>query len=419
LPPPGRVDKTTERTDSGSVGEYLAHARVRWGPLVILSINHVVTDGVHALVYPLLPAIASDLGLGYAQAALMHAAFRTAGAALQLPAGLLAERVGGLVLVLAGNAWLSAGLVAMGLAGSFTVLVVAAVVGGLGGNFQHPLGTSLVSRVYENQGRGRAIGTLNFSGDLGKLVGPAIVSVTAAWGWRVSLISGGTGAILLVLGTALWAWLWPLDQLSVVSLEQSHSTANASGWGVQQPWAVSAMVTIGVLDSTVRGAALTLLPFILVSKGLGTAQVSGLFTVVFAGGALGKFICGWIADRFGTLPMIWLTELCTGITAVLFIVTSGWVLLPLALLFGFALNGTSSILYVALAPLVTPERRARIYGIYYTATIGASSLAPVVYGAVGDRFGLLAAYLAVAAVTVLILPLAWANRMHLAQTLEG
>jgi MFS family permease len=48
---------------------------------------------------------------------------------------------------------------------------------------------------------------------------------------------------------------------------------------------------------------------------------------------------------------------------------------------GVALNGTSSVLYGSVAELVSSERRARSYAIFYTLGIGASALSPFVYGA--------------------------------------
>jgi MFS transporter, FSR family, fosmidomycin resistance protein len=98
---------------------------------------------------------------------------------------------------------------------------------------------------------------------------------------------------------------------------------------------------------------------------------------------------------------------------VAFLIVPRWGLVPLAVLFGFALNGTSSVLYSAVAPLVDPDRRSRVYGIYYTATICASALAPVLYGALGDRHGLVPAFGLAAAVTLLILPLSLSSRRYL------
>lgn len=394
-------------------------------PLLLASIHHMLADGVHALVYPLLPTIAADLQLTYAQAGLVRAAFNTAGAALQLPAGILADRLGEYLVLTLGNAWLAAGLVGMALTGTFLGLLVMALVGGLGGNAQHPVGTSLVSKVYEGPGRGRAIGTVNFSGDLGKVVAPPLAGLlTVAFGWRVAL--GASGAIVLAGVSVLWlAGRRTMDAVRARAAAAEtapaptaarlpeHARRAPSRTRAGGRLAMGSLLGIGVLDSSVRGATLTLLPFVLVGKGLSVEAVAGLYTVIFAGGAAGKFVCGAIIERLGTLPMIWATEALTAVGALLFLVAPVEALIPLALLFGFALNGTSSVLYAAVATLVEPGRRSRAFGLYYTLTIGASALAPVLYGALGDRVGLLPAFAVAALVTGAIFPLSLVSRKHL------
>jgi dipeptide/tripeptide permease len=80
---------------------------------------------------------------------------------------------------------------------------------------------------------------------------------------------------------------------------------------------------------------------------------------------------------------------------------------------GLALNGTSSV-SGSVPDLVTPERRARAFSVFYTGTIGSGAVAPAIYGVVGDNLGVPAA-LAVVAVAVLItLPLSLMLRPALA-----
>jgi MFS family permease len=145
-------------------------------------------------------------------------------------------------------------------------------------------------------------------------------------------------------------------------------------------------------------------------KGLDPTGVSWTFTIVFVGGALGKFGCGWLGDRFGSTALIVTTELITVGALALFPSVPLMVVLPLALAFGFVLNGTSSVLYATVADLVDERRRSRGYGLYYTLVNGASALAPVLYGLLGDRSGLLAIFAALAATNLLTVPLALAIR---------
>src|SRR2546425_12441613 len=116
-------------------------------------------------------------------------------ALFQIPAGFLAERWGERRLLVGGTAVTALGFVAAGWAGGFLSLLVVLLAAGLGSGVQHPLSSSLISKAYEGGGRRAALGTYNFSGDVGKAAVSAIVAfAAAAVGWR------GAGATYGVLG---------------------------------------------------------------------------------------------------------------------------------------------------------------------------------------------------------------------------
>src|SRR5919202_4197909 len=169
-----------------------------------------------------------------------------------------------------------------------------------------------------------------------------------------------------------------------------------------------------MLDATTRAAALTFLPFVLKARGFDAGEVSLLFALLFAGGAAGKFVCGLLGDRFGPFAIILVTELTTA-SALLGLLWSPLALgLGLAVVFGFALNGTSSVLYAAVAALVPEGKRGRGYGLYYTGTQSAAALAPLAYGVFADQLGLTPTFFLMEALTVLVAPLATPIRRRLA-----
>jgi MFS-type transporter involved in bile tolerance (Atg22 family) len=71
---------------------------------------------------------------------------------------------------------------------------------------------------------------------------------------------------------------------------------------------------------------------------------------------------------------------------------------------GIALNGTSSVLYGTVADLVSTDRRARSYAIFYTLGIGASALSPFAYGLLSDWGGVRLTLTVVGLVVFLTLP---------------
>ncbi len=293
---------------------------------------------------------------------------------------------------------------------------VAGVAALAGSGVQHPLSSSVISRAFEAGGRRTALGTYNFSGDLGKIAASIAVGLAAATvGWR--LAGAAYGILGLAVAVALPIVLVRLgagDRMPVGTADGAPS----AGWGIRDPRGFSALAAIGMIDNATRTGFITFLPFALMAKGSSVAGIGAALALLFAGGAAGKFVCGLVAERVGVIRTVVLTESLTaiGILAVLASPLLGaWVaLLPL----GIALNGTSSVLYGTVADLVMPERRSRAYGLYYTLSIGASSMAPSVYGLLGDAVGVTTTLTIVASIVLVTIPLCLVLRPAVAVTAE-
>ena len=62
-------------------------------------------------------------------------------------------------------------------------------------------------------------------------------------------------------------------------------------------------------------------------------------------------------------------------------------------------------LYGSVPDFVAPERRARMFSVFYTGAIGTGAVAPVIYGAIGDALGVATTLIVIACVVLLTLPL--------------
>jgi MFS family permease len=373
---------------------------------------HALHDGYTDLVVIMLPIWQAEFGLGYGELGLIRGLFAGTMAAFQIPAGLVAERLGTPVVLAGGTALAGLGYCLAGASAGFALLLVALVIGGLGASTQHPLASALMARAFAGARSMRALGTYNFAGDIGKMTVPAVASVLlVAMPWRPVLAL--IGACGLVAAAAIYL-LTPRYGAERKAADQDASTDVATSRG-RYRLAYPILVSIGVLDSATRMGFLLFLPFVLTEKGASLPTVGLALTLVFAGGAAGKLVCAFIGARIGAIATVWLTE---GLTAALIVallplpLEGALVLLPLI---GIALNGTSSVLYGSVPDLVTPQWRTRAFSIFYTGTIGAGATAPALYGVVGDLWGVRAALLVVAGVVTLTLPLSLTLRPALAR----
>ena len=375
---------------------------------------HFVHDGFADILYVLFPVWAREFGLSFAQVGLMRTAYSGAMASFQIPAGLLAERWGEARLLAAGTAATALGFIAAGFAGGYIALLGCLLAAGLGSGVQHPLSSTLVSNAYEDGQRRVALGTYNFSGDLGKVAVPAAVAFAVPWlGWR-----GAVESFAVIGLVAAFVVLLALTNLKVghapVPAKESDRSAG-SDWGIRDLRGFQALSLIQVIDSSTRTGLLTFLPYLLIAKGSSVRAVGFALMLVFAGGAAGKFACGVLAERLGVIRTVIITETATGVGILLLLALPLGPSLVLLPALGIALNGTSSVLYGTVADLVASDRRARSYAVFYTLGIGASALSPSIYGIVSDWGGVPLALTIVGSVVFVTVPLTLALRRPLAE----
>ena len=383
---------------------------------------HILHDGYTDLLYVLLPAWQAQFGLSFAEIGLLKTAYSGSMAALQMPASLLAERFGERLVLALGTAIAAGAYLLAGASGTFLALVSCLVLGGLGSSVQHPLSSSLTARAFEGRRLRAALGTYNFSGDLGKMLFPAATAwLVAVSQWRTATIA--IGLVGLLVAVALLRLVpSPVAREPIAGEADRVSTASARLPAETARRGFLALSAIGILDSATRMGFLTLLPFLLTGKGVSLPAVGAALALVFAGGAAGKFICGLVAARVGVLRTVILTEMATVSAILAALVLPVWAIFALLPALGLALNGTSSALYGSIAELAQPERRARAFGVFYTLTIGAGAISPAISGALSDALGIPWALAALASSLLLVLPLTLPLRpalRQLAMIVEG
>ena len=356
---------------------------------------HALHDGYTDMIYVLLPVWQAEFALGFGALAALRGVYTGIMAALQIPAGRLAERLGGRAVLIAGTLLSAFGYALAGFSGGLLGLCAALALSGAGSATQHPLASAAVSHAYGAGARG-PLGTYNFAGDLGKAALPAIVALlVAAMPWRPALwlmAIMGVGAAV-----AVWTFVPAFGEIGEPA-QKAAKGESRGGFGL--------LLAIGVLDSGVRMGFLTFLPFVLKAKGADLPLVGFALTLVFLGGAAGKFACGWLGARLGVFLTVLATEAGTAaaILAVLALpLVPALALLPLL---GVMLNGTSSVLYGTVPELAPPGREARAFALFYTGTIGSGAISPVLYGIVGDFAGPAWGTVSAAGAALLVCPLA-------------
>ena len=373
---------------------------------------HFVHDGIADAFYVLLPIWAQAFGLSYVQVGTLRMAYSTAMACLQLPAGMLAERVGERTLLAVGSVLAGVAFALLATSQSYADLGALVLLCGVGSAVQHPIASSLISQVYAPASRRAALGVYNFIGDVGKMAVAAAIGLgIVAIGWRSSVVLYG----VIVACVGIVALLVLASLASNPARERAMPAPSVTGWGFTNPLGFALLSSIQLIDSACRTGFLTFFPFLLIAKGAGVASVGFALALVFIGGAAGKLVCGLVAERVGILRTVILTELATGalIAAAVALPLAGAMLLLVPV--GVALNGTSSVLYGTVAEFVREDRQSRSFGLFYSLGSAAGATAPLVFGVVSDLAGVPLALFAIAGLAVTTVPIALLLDPHVAK----
>ena len=376
---------------------------------------HGLQDGLTASIYVLLPVLAQSFGLGYAQIGAIRAVHSGAMWLLEIPAGILSERVGERRLLVLGLTGAGVGYLAMSLANGYHGVLLALLIAGCGAAFQHSLCSSLIAGAFEGPDRRVALGTYNASGDTGKLLFTGVASLLFGFqvGWQG--LATVYGFVALTAAGILWFVLRAIKKSTVLPTTLGARTV-VGGWGVRDRKGFVSLASIVFLDIAVQDGFLVFVAFLMVAKQVPPALAAFAVVATLAGGVCGKFACGHLAARLGVVRSLVLVQSLTAIvmTVVFFSPTIvAFVLLPFL---GIVLQGSSSISYATVSNFVHDARQSRGFAAIYTMSNGASVAGPLAFGFVADSFGLGVSVAAMAGATLITLPLAIFLRSALKRT---
>ena len=375
---------------------------------------HMLHDGFTDVIYVLLPIWSQALGLSLVQVGILKSIMSAALAGFQLPAGFLSEKFSARLVLTGGTVLAGIGYILSGFAGGFIGLAIALAIVGMGAAVQHPLSSALVAGAYREGQRRAALGIYNFSGDLGKIIFPTSVAFGVGLaGWQFSSIALGVTGVVggLLIWLALSRISLPRTSEEVVpenkKVSENEVKGVTLGWGITDPVGFGMLAFAGLLDTGTRYAFLSFLPFLLQEKGAAIESVGFALSLVFVGGAAGKFACGMFAEKFGIIRTVVVTELMTACCIAALIFLPLWPSLLMLPVIGVVLNGTSSVLYGTVSEFVSEHRHARAFALFYTVLLTSGAIAPILFGALGDTMGLEVSFAIIALVAgciILICP---------------
>lgn len=333
------------------------------------------------MVYPaLLPYLRLDYGLSLTTAGLLLSVLWIAYACGQLPGGILADRVGERLLLVASSVLAATMLTLVVVSGSPAILFVATALFGIGTALYGVSRFTILEKIYPDR-LGTATGITMAAGDLGNSVMPPLagfIAVAVAWQFGFGF------AVPLFLVAAVGLWVTLPERSTAPSASESLGLSSIVAT-LRQPNVLLETVLL-VLWSVVMQAVIGFYPTYLTDeKGLSIQAATLLFGFFFALGILVKPIAGrafdWVGVRVPLLAFMGGAGIALG---VLPFVGDLWVLVLVTVL-ASGLLGFETIVISDLTKRLPDGAQGTGLGTVRTVYVGLGGLSPILFGAIADR----------------------------------
>jgi len=357
--------------------------------VLTIASGHFVHDVYSAFLAPLLPLIIEKLSLSLTLAGSLSA-FMQFPSILTPFIGHLADRYNLRYLVILAPALTATFMSGIGFAPNYAFLVLMLVIVGVSVAFFHAPAPAMVAHI-SGQRLGKGMSWFMAGGELARTIGP-LVAVWAASTWalegmfRVVVIGWATSALLF----------WRLRNIPIAARK------NGSLESILPKVRTLFLPLFVVIFFRMFMVACmtTYLPTFMNLNGSSLFMAGASLSILEFAGVIGALSGGSISDRLGRKPVLMVITVLASLSMIVFLNVSGWLLVPVLLLYGFVSIAPGPV-FLALIQDHFPDNRAVSNGLYISMNFLLRSLAMVLVGIVGDAFGLQAAFMGSALISLL------------------
>lgn len=369
---------------------------------MLLACGHVADDLNQSFLPALLPLLVAERHLSFQAASTLVLAQTMSSSVIQPAIGYLADKrampwIAGLGLLLAGG-----GVAAIGFAPTYAQIFLCALISGVGVAMFHPEAARFANLV---AGSRKASGMRWFAvgGNIGFATGPIFATLALA-------VYGITGTVLAAI---------PVLIMAILLLRESgrlRTFVVPKGTGkhvipLPDDWSAFLRLTAFItIRSTLYIGLVSFIPLYfvhVVHASIGVANM--VLTTVLVSGIAGTLFGGSLADKYGRLPVIFVSMLLSVVFVVIFAQTTngpglgsivaGFIC---AVPLGIAVSGSQAA-SIVLGQEYLSNRLGVASGVTLGLGVSIGGMFTPVLGRIGDTWGLHASILAIAGTSVLAL----------------
>jgi FSR family fosmidomycin resistance protein-like MFS transporter len=374
--------------------------------LFAVSLGHLLNDIMQSLLASLYPLFKANYDLDFVQIGLLTLTFQITASLLQPVVGIVTDRRPMPYALPVGMASTFFGLILLGNAHNFTLLLIASSLIGFGSAVFHPE-SSRIARLASGGRHGFAQSLFQVGGNAGQAIGPLIAAFIV-----LPLGQGSVAwlSILAMIGVVLLGWVgrWYVGHRRQTATKPAPSRALPMSQ-TRIVWALLILVLLTATKNVYMSSISSYFTFYVIEKFSMSVQNSQLMLFLFLGSvAAGTFLGGPIGDRFGPRFVIWFSILGVIPFALLLPYADLMWTCVLSVIIGMIFASAFPAIVVFAQELV-PGRVGLMAGVFFGFAFGAGGVGAALLGVFADSRGIefvyrLCSYLPLLGLLTILLP---------------
>jgi len=349
--------------------------------LIAISLAHFLNDTMQSLIASVYPILKDAYALNFAQIGMITLAFQFTASLLQPVVGHVTDKRAQPFSLAVGMGSTFVGLLLLSVANSYSMILIAAALVGLGSAVFHPE-SARIARLASGGRYGFAQSVFQLGGSFGTSMGPVLAALIVVPFGQPSIAWFSTIAFLAIL--ILWRiglWYKPQITRRKVAPISAHSDAPSSA---RVAVALAVLVALLFSKQLYVSSLSSYYIFYLIDRFGVSTQAAQIYLFVFlAANAAGAFFGGPLGDRFGRKIVLWLSVLGALPFTLALPHVGLYASAVLTIIIGLVISSTTPTIIVFAQELV-PHRFGMISGVFFGVAFGIGGLGAAALGKLAD-----------------------------------
>ena len=357
--------------------------------LFIIGLCHLLNDAIQAVVPAMFPILEKSMGLSFTQLGIIAFSLNMVSSVMQPVVGMLTDKKPMPYALPIGLTFTLFGILGLGFASSFAMIVLSVLFIGLGSAVFHPEG-SRVAYMAAGDRRGLAQSIYQVGGNTGQALAPVITALILV---PLGQIGASWFTIVAALAVILLVYIANWYKQRLITLPNSQKKKNISvsrkGGLSKEVKKTLALILLLIFARTWYSSGITnFYTFYAIKEYALTIKESQIFLFAFlVSGAIGTFFGGPLSDRFGKKNIISFSMLATVPFSILIPYVPPTIAFIFLILTGFILMTSFSVTVVYAQELV-PGKIGTMSGLTVGLAFGMGAIGSVSLGYIADLIGL-------------------------------